>query len=89
MAYKSAIGAGIDNGPSYKGPLHFPIGARESAQGGLMTLRDVCARLNVSRRALFRIRQADPTFPAAIDFGYARAQIFRAQHIHDWCKAQS
>ena len=95
MRRDSQIGAGIDNGPSYKGPLHFPIPARESVQGGLMTIRDVCLRLSVvlrrhvDRRGLFRIRKADPTFPRQLDIGWRRAVIYRAQDIHDWCKAQS
>jgi predicted DNA-binding transcriptional regulator AlpA len=77
------------------GPAATWIVSRESAQAGLMTMPAVCARLSVvlgrhvSRRELYRIRKADPTFPAPVDFGYARAVIYRAQHIHDWCKARS
>jgi len=77
------MGAGIGTG----GPLQFGIACRESAQGGLMTLANVAARLKVSRRALFRIRQADLAFPRPVDFGYARAVIFRSQDIHDYCRA--
>jgi len=71
------------------GPAATCIRARESAQGGLMTLRDVAARLKVSRRALLRVRQNDPSFPRPVDFGYTRAVIFRAQDVHDWIRAST
>jgi predicted DNA-binding transcriptional regulator AlpA len=79
------MGAGIGTG----GPLQFYTPARESAQGGLMSLAGVAARLRVSRRELYRIRKADPTFPAPVDLDYSRrAVIFRAADIHNWIRAK-
>ena len=56
---------------------------------GLMTLAGICARLRISRRELFRIRKADPTFPRPVDIGYARAVIFGANDVREWCKRRS
>lgn len=70
------------------GPAATCIVARESAQGGLMSLAGVAARLKVSRRALLRLRQSDPTFPAPVDFGYKRTVIWRAADIHAYVRAR-
>jgi predicted DNA-binding transcriptional regulator AlpA len=55
-----------------------------------MSLREVCARLKVNRRELYRIRRADPTFPEPVRdaFGYARALIFRGAEIGEWFKSR-
>jgi|HubBroStandDraft_1064217.scaffolds.fasta_scaffold309825_1 predicted DNA-binding transcriptional regulator AlpA len=86
----SKLGAGIDSGRRYAGPVQFSPVARESAQGGLLSLAGVAARLDVNRRELYRIRKADLTFPSPVveAFGYRRAVMFRAADIHNWIRSK-